>query len=351
MHAISTDALKGLLELTQAPCLSLYQATHRNQPDNAQDRMEFRRGVEVLNQALMADAAAHDTQKLLDPFHHLAEDAHFWEHTLDGLAVFSSPVGFRAFVLPQGVPALAGVGSTFHTAPLRRLLQSVDRYQVLCLSHNQARLFEGHRDALEEMVLGADIPRLADRVSAHDGVTLDEDRYFRALDGALLKHPSQTTGLPLILAALPEHQHRFRRWSQNKRLLPVGLDVHPGAMNIRALSIMAWHVVEPQHNARQQVWIDAFVVARAQGRSSDDVRKTALAAAQGRVGLLLIESDRSLNGQFDRRNAPGSLNHNPVSHDVLDDIAELVERQGGAVRVIPASHMPTRSGLAAAMRA
>lgn len=90
MHAISTDALKGLLELTQAPCLSLYQATHRNQPDNAQDRMEFRRGVEVLNQALMADAAAHDTQKLLDPFHHLAEDAHFWEHTLDGLADFSS---------------------------------------------------------------------------------------------------------------------------------------------------------------------------------------------------------------------------------------------------------------------
>jgi hypothetical protein len=130
------------------------------------------------------------------------------------------------------------------------------------------------------------------------------------------------------------------------------LRVHPGAMNVRALSIMAWHVVEPQHNARQQVWIDAFVVARAQGRASDDVRKTAKAAAQGRVGLLLIEEDRSYTGQFDRASGRVDFsNGHAPGHDVLDDIAETVELQGGAVRVIPASHMPTRTGLAAAMRA
>jgi hypothetical protein len=351
MHAISTDALKGLCALTQAPCLSLYQPTHRSQPDNAQDRLEFRRGVAALSQALMATGGVHDAQPLLDPFHHLAEDADFWDRTLDGLAVFASPLGFRAFVLPNRVSAQTTVGLTFHTAPLRRVLQSVDRYQVLCLSRDHARLFEGNRDALEELVLGPDVPANADPMRTHHGSPFDEDRYFRALDLALLKHHSKPSGLPLILAALPEHQERFRRLSQNKRLLPVGLDVQPAAMNIRALSIMAWHVVEPQHNARQQVWIDAFVVARAQGRGSDDVRKTALAAAQGRVGLLLIESDRTLGGQLGRPNRHALLGHNPLRNDVLDDIAELVESQGGAVRVIPASHMPTRSGLAAAMRA
>lgn len=351
MHAISTDALKGLGALTQAPCLSLFQPTQRNQPDNAQDRAEFRRGVEALSQALVATGGAHDTQTLLDPFHHLADDADFWDHTLDGLAVFASPLGFRAFVLPNRVPAQTSVGSAFHTAPLRRFLQSVDRYQVLCLNRDHVRLFEGNRDALEELVLGPEVPANADAMRTHQGNPLDEDRYFRALDLALLKHHSRPSGLPLILAASPEHQHRFRQLSQNKRLLPVGLDVHPGGMNIRALSTMAWRVVEPQHNVRQQVWIDAFVVARAQGRGSDDVRKTALAAAQGRVGLLLIESDKSFSGQFDWRNGHIAASNNPLGHDVLDDIAELVESQGGAVRVIPASHMPTRSGLAAAMRA
>jgi hypothetical protein len=337
--------------LTQSPCLSLYQPTHRVQPDSAQDRVQFRRGIEDLSQALSHAFGVHDVQTLLDAFHHLANDADFWDHTLDGLAVFASPLGFRAFVLPHRVPAQTTVGSGFYTAPLRRFLQSVDRYQVLCLSRDQARLFEGNRDALEELVLGPEVPANADQVRIPEGGTLDEDRYFRALDLALLKHHSKPSGLPLILAALPEHQHRFRQLSQNKRLLPVGLDVHPGAMNIRALSIMAWHVVEPQRNARQQVWIDAFVVARAQGRSSDDVRKTALAAAQGRVGLLLIESDKSFSGQLDPCNGHIVLSKNPMGHDVLDDIAELVESQGGAVRVIPAAHMPTRSGLAAAMRA
>jgi hypothetical protein len=69
------------------------------------------------------------------------------------------------------------------------------------------------------------------------------------------------------------------------------------------------------------------------------------------VGLLLIESDKSFSGRFDRRNGHIAVSNNPMGHDVLDDIAELVESQGGAVRVISAAHMPTRSGLAAAMRA
>jgi hypothetical protein len=340
MHAISTETLKELDALTQSPCLSLYQPTHRSYPDNLQDRVEFRRGIEALRSSLEEAVDPCALEALLEPFHRLAADAEVWVHALDGLAVFASPLGFRAFALPHAMPAQATVSDSFHTAPLRRFLQSVDRYQVLCLSRDRAQLFEGNRDALEELVL------------APEACATGEDRFFRELDAFVLTHHSKPSGLPLILAALPEHQQRFRQISQNSRLLPVGLDVHPGAMNVRALSIMAWHVVEPQHNARQQVWIDAFVVARAQGRASDDVRKTAKAAAQGRVGLLLIEEDRSYTGQFDRASGRVDFsNGHAPGHDVLDDIAETVELQGGAVRVIPASHMPTRTGLAAAMRA
>jgi len=353
MHAISTDALKELGTLAQSPCLSLYQPTHRSQAESHQDRMVFRHNIDVLYSALLNTVKPQAALALVQPFHRLADDPLAWEDALDGLAVFASPLGFRAYALPVAMPVQVTVADSFHTAPLRRFFQSVDRYQVLCLTHDHARLFEGNRDALEEQVLAPEASAILDRARARARETTHavDERFFRDLDVALMKHHSKPTGLPLILAALPEHQQRFRQMSQNKRLLPVGLDVQPAAMNIRALSIMAWNVVEPQHNARQQVWIDAFVVARAQGRGSDDVRKTALAAAQGRVGLLLIESDRSFAGQFDWRNGHIVLSNSPVERDVLDDIAELVERQGGAVRVIPASHMPTRSGLAAAMRA
>lgn len=351
MHAISTDALKELGTLTRSPCLSLYQPTHRGQVERLRDRMVFRHNIDVLYAALLNTVKPQAALALLLPFHRLADDPLAWEDALDGLAVFASPLGFRAYALPLAMPLQVTVADSFHTAPLRRFFQSVDRYQVLCLSQGHARLFEGNRDALEEQVLAPEVSTILDRARARDTTGAVDERFFCDLDVALMKHHSKPTGLPLILAALPDHQRRFRQLSQNKRLLPVGLDVQPGALNTRALSTMAWRVVEPQTNARQQVWIDAYVVARAQGRSSDDVHKTAVAAAQGRVGLLLIESDRSFSGQLDRRNGHMVLSKNPMGDDVLDDIAELVESQGGAVRVIPAAHMPTRSGLAAAMRA
>lgn len=333
MHAISTDALRELGTLASPPCLSLYQPTHRKHPDKLQDRLTFKRSIDVLYAALIQRLKAHEAQNLLLPFHRLADDADFWSSTLDGLAVFASPMGFRAFSLPHKMPAYTQIDDVFYTTPMRRLLQSVDRYQVLCISRDHVRLFEGNRDALEELTLAPEATLTSGSTRRCDGTAWDGERSFRALDLALMKHHSKPSGLPLILAALPEHQQRFRQVSQNICLLPVGLDVHPGAMNIRALSIMAWHVVEPQHNARQQVWIDAFVVAKAQGRGCDDVRTTAAAAARGRVGLLLIDPTIQADG------------------DLLDNLAELVESTGGVVRVISTAHMPTFTGLAAAMRA
>ena len=49
------------------------------------------------------------------------------------------------------VPELAIVGDRFHTKPLRRFLQSVDRYQVLGLSRGRFQVFEGNRNRLEEL--------------------------------------------------------------------------------------------------------------------------------------------------------------------------------------------------------
>lgn len=345
MHAISTNTLDELGAMTQAPCLSLYHPTHRSHPDNQQDTVHFRHGVDALAESLKGVHGRSQAQTLLEPFHRLAADTDFWSHTLDGLAAFSSPKGFRVFVLPRTMPTQAIVADSFHTKPLRRFLQSVDRYQVLCLTPSSARLYEGNRDALVEVTVHDDVLMAGARANHPSG-------YFRALDRALMEHHSKPTGLPLILAALPEHHHLFRQLSHNHFLLPRGLEIDPNAVDTRALSLLAWAMVEPQHNVRQQVWIDAYVVAKALGRGSDDLRKTATAAAQGRVAMMLIEAERSLAGQLNQQT--GNIIRLPLSEptadDLLDDIADLVQSKGGEVRVIPARDMPTHTGLAAAFR-
>lgn len=42
MRQITTDHLTGLLADHEPPCISLYQPTHRNHPENQQDPIRFR---------------------------------------------------------------------------------------------------------------------------------------------------------------------------------------------------------------------------------------------------------------------------------------------------------------------
>ena len=152
----------SLAELTSAhppPCLSLYQPTSRHSPDNQQDPIRFRNLVKALSASLQQKQPATVTRPLLAAFDGLAHDQAFWNCTLDGLAVFAARDFFRVFRLQRVVPELAVVADTFHTKPLRRILQSIDRYQGLCLGRGEFRLFEGNRDALDEVDHSDGIPR------------------------------------------------------------------------------------------------------------------------------------------------------------------------------------------------
>ena len=382
MHSLSPQALAELAAFTSPPCLSLYQPTHRRHPENQQDPIRFRHGVEALEESLRQRHPAAETRALLAPFHALADDADFWNHTLDGIAVLGGAGLFRVFVLARPVEELAVVADSFHTKPLRRFLQSVNRFQVLGLSRREIRLFEGDRDVIDEIELAPGVPRtvteaLGDEltephhtVSSYGGVggarspmhhgqggkkdevDLDAERFFRAVDRAVTEHHSKPTGLPLILAALPEHHHLFREVSHNALLLPSGIDVNPDALSPDQLRARAWQAVAPQFLAQQMRWAGEFGAARAKGLGSDNPDDVARAAAAGRVAMLLIEAERQIAGHLDDssgRIIAADLD-NPRIDDLLDDLGALVERMGGQVHVLPAERMPSTTGLAATFR-
>ena len=381
-HSLTPQALAELKTFASAPCLSLYQPTHRSHPDNQQDLLHFRRGIEALVSSLEQQYSAQDTQTLIAPFQALAADTDFWNHTLDGLAVLGGAGLFRVFMLPRPVAELTIVADSFHTKPLRRFLQSSGRYQVLGLSRQSIRLFEGDRDSLTELELEPGVSHTVDEalgehrsephhaVASYGGVggasspmhhghggkkdVLDKDaeRFFRAVDRAVVEHHSKPSGLPLILAALPEHHHLFQKVSHNAQLLATGIDSSPDALTLDQLRQRAWLALEPEYLAQQARWADEFGSARAKGLGSDSLAEVAKAAAQGRVSRLLIEAERQIAGRLE--SGSGSLTaqdlENPQVDDLLDDLGELVEQMGGQVHVLPADRMPCSTGLAAIYR-
>lgn len=381
MDELERDYPSVLLAERTPPCLSLYQPTHRGYPDRRQDPIRFRNLVKGLETSLRQKYAARDVQPLLAPFHALADDLEFWRHTQDGLAVLAAPDFFKVYRLQRPVPELCVVADSLHTKPLLRVMQSADRYHILGISRQEMRLFEGNRYAVDELEPAPEVPRtatdavgekageperrnrvygsaVAGAVAAHgtdvreQELASEVERFFRAVDRAVLEQHSRPSGLPLLLAALPENDHLFRSVSRNPFLMAETIDADPDALSLDELRERAWELVLPHYLARLGALVDRFHAAKAKELGAADLAEIARAAVAGRVEALLIEAERQVPGRFDPATgridfeAPGQ----PGVDDLLDDLGEHTLRSGGEVVIVPAERMPTDSGIAAIYR-
>jgi hypothetical protein len=382
MRQITTDQLTRLLSDHNPPCISLYQPTHRQRPENQQDPIRYRNLLGEMEMSLREKDPTRQVRAILEKFQALARDNHFWNHRTAGLAILSSPETFEIFELQRPVRELLVVADSFHTKPLLRILQSADRYQILCLNRHEAKLYEGNRDALDPVELtnvpATMIETLGDqRTQRHqmvgsyglyaggggkalfhghgsttDEVENDTIQFFRAIDRGVLEQHSRPSGLPLMLAALPELHDSFRQVTHNPFLMAGGIMTNPEALSLDQLNKLAWENVEPLYLDRLEGLKENFHTERSRQAASADLSDIAKAVVAGRVGLLLVEADREIPGRFDR--ATGAILFEPLASpevdDLIDDVMEAVLRTGGEVIVVPAARMPTDTGLAATFR-
>jgi Bacterial archaeo-eukaryotic release factor family 3 len=382
VRQLTVDHLSSLLTVHEPPCISLYQPTHRHHPDNQQDPIRYRNVMSQMETALREKYPARDVQALLEKFQALSSDNDFWNHRTDGLAILSSPERFEIFEVQRPVRELLVVADSFHVKPLIRILQSADRFHILCLNRHEANLYEGNRDALDPVeltgmpatiteALGDELTEPHQTVASYgmgtgkggkemhhghgakkDEVDVDVDRFFRVIDRAILEHHSRPSRLPVMLAALPGYHTPFRAVSHNPFLMADGLQVNPQALSLDELRTRAWQAVEPLYLARLAELVESYEVARSRKLGSEDLAEVAEAAMAGRVGTLLVEADREIAGGIDLATGETALGDpsDMSTEDLLDDLAEAVLRMKGKVVVVPAERMPTTTGVAATYR-
>ena len=376
MNQLTLEHLTQLFAEQQSPCISLYQPTHRHVPGTREDPIRYRNLLRELENSLKQKYSTREIAATMEKFQALAHDDHFWNHRTDGLAILSSPGMFQVFELQRTVAELLVVSDSFHIKPLLRILQSADRYQLLCLSRHEAKLFEGNRDALDAVEL-TNVPAtiteaLGEKLTephltvasyggggaSHHGhggkkdeVDIDMERFFRVIDRSVLEHHSAPSGLPLMLVALPEHNTPFHDISHNPFLMKDSIHSNPEALSLEQLREQAWQKIEPLFIERLKKLVDTFETARSKDLGSDDLAQVAQAAKAGRISVLLVEADRQVAGKLDSNGEIdfGDLDH-PEVGDVIDDIAEVVLRMKGEVVVVPSERMPTERGLAATYR-
>jgi hypothetical protein len=383
MELLTKELIQELLAVNQEPCLSLYMPTHQRHPENLQDNILYRNLVQQMEESLMQKYSTVEVQKYLEPVKALVKDNNIWDHTLDGLAVFSAKGIFKVVGLHKSVEELAIVADSFHTKPLRQYLQSLDHFHVLGLTLHDIRLFAGNRHSLTEIELKADTPKtiteaLGDELTdkhttvasyggsggessplhhGHGGnkeeTEKDAERFFRVVASTIYEHYSKPSGWPLILAALPEHHSLFHKVNKNPFLLSKGISINPSSVSPDQLANMAWQIMEPEYNLKLDSLAAQFEQARANGKGSDDYKEVAVAAVEGRVDTLIVEADRIIPVRITNLvtgNTQKKDLTNPKVDDLLDDMGELVMKMGGQMMVLPTDKMPSETGLAAIFR-
>ncbi|WZO97727.1 hypothetical protein EP7_004772 [Isosphaeraceae bacterium EP7] len=398
MARLTSETLRQFLNGGDSPMISIYQPTHRTNPDARQDPIRYKNLLSTAEASLREKFPTREVQALLAPFRALVDDTSFWSHQEHGLAILGSANSFEIFQLQRPVEELVVVADSFHLKPLIRILQSADRYQVLCLDRRKARILEGNRDLLVELDTG-DLPMTLkhtvgeEKTEPHmavavvmngggagagagsgagglqsgngvapavihghggreDEVKKDTERFFRAIDREVLANFSRPSGLPLILAALTEYHAEFRKLSHNPFLQSAGVSINPSALSAEQLRDDVWKAVEPIYFARLAHLSDAYLAASAHEHGLDNPHDVAKAIVAGRVGTLLVEADRISPGRFDA--ATGEIHIQPLKDpaidDLFDDFAEAVLKTGGEVVIVPADKMPTKTGVAATLR-
>lgn len=380
---LTKELLQELLVEKNTHCISLYMPTHRSHPENLQDIILFKNLVKQLKESLHEKYSEAEVQQFIKPFDLLSQNHTVWNKTLDGLAVFSVGEFLKVIYLQMPVEALVIVAKRFHTKPLRQYLQSADRYHILSLNLDSFQLFEGNRFSVSEIELNPEIPKTLtealgeDLTEKHstvasyggtggqssnmhhgdggkkDQMDKDTEKFFRIISLAIDEHYSKPTGLPLILAALPEHHHLFHKVNKNPSLQKDGIMLNTKSISNKKLAEMAWETMQPNYLMKLKEITEKFEQAKGKSKGSDSLQEVAKALAAGRVETLLLEQNRIISGKIiDAHTGKievGDLN-NPEIGDLLNDIAEMATEKGTAVVVIHVDGMPTQSGLAAIFR-
>lgn len=389
MHKhISQSILTDLLKWEGQTCLSLYMPMERSFPDREQNPVRFKNLLRLLNEQLGDDANAQSRQ-LMPQFEALLNDAELWNKPRGGLAVLAGGDQFRVFVLHQSVPEQVRVDRQPYLQPLLRISQTDGHFQLLSLTRDKVRLFEGNQDSLEEVELHEAVPRNLEQAlgseltpkdqSGHPGgfsnaaersagmtmheaggggkqaeIDIDRERYFRAVDRAISEHHSR--GMPLILAALPRNQAAFRAVSHNQQLLAEGVALDPALLDVATLRQHCDEIMTRRYNAWLDGLLERFGAAQGAGLACQDLNEIGQGAVAGRVSLLLIESGRKVPGVVNSTSGAvdlypdeeGSAVENGA--DVLDQLIPQALRNGAEVVVVSPGVMPTEAGAAAVFR-
>ncbi|HEX2162743.1 MAG TPA: hypothetical protein VHM02_02220 [Thermoanaerobaculia bacterium] len=368
------------------PHVSLFLPTVRAGQESQQNPIRFKN--------LLRDAAARlgergageaEVADLLAPARELVDDYGFWQHQLDGLAVFLARGFARTYRLPLAFTELVMVEDRFHLKSLFPLFADEGRFFVLALSQNDVRLLEGSRHEVREVPL-VDVPKsLADALGheltdnhlyfhtgnratspgggrgtpVYHGQSANEEnakeeirKFFGLVDRGVRDLLDEDGRSPLVLAGVEYLLPIYREQSSYPNVLAEGVRGNPDGLAAGELHRRAWGVVEERFRATRREAAERYGDLSGTGRVSRRLEEVVPAALDGRVDTLFVARGVRQWGRFDP--ATRAIERHPEqradSKDLTDRAAVETFVNSGTVYAVEPEEVPEGGPLAAIFR-
>jgi hypothetical protein len=382
--SVTLDQIKELAQQTASPSISIFLPTHRAGRETQQDPIRFKNLLrDAEKQLLGSGMGPREASALLQPAQALLDDADFWNHQHDGLAVFISADDFHYHALPFRVEELLVVAQSYYVKPVLPLFTNNGHYYILAISQDGVRLFEGTRHSVGQIDLPDGTPvnleealRLDGRqksLQMHTGTSQSEaghgmfhgqgpgdeeqkvwiEQYLNLVDTGL-KEIFREQQAPLVLAGVDYLLPIYRKVSEYANIMQKGLTGSPEYLRPEELQEQAWRIVETYFRQETEKTVEQYHQLADTDKATDNIEEIVAAAFNGRVDKLILSVEDQIWGAFNPKDGKVTRSSNGQSkkHNLalLDFTAMKTLQNGGTVCTLSQNEMPTDSPIAAVFR-
>lgn len=340
-------ALKPLLESAEGVHLTAYLV---NRGDLADIEIQLRETIKQSHGFLSSVMNRDERNKFLEPLDSLALDAKIFKQMKGNIGIFRNINSFRVLNVPVEVDQTCQVATSFHVKPLLRWLQTDQEFLLLGLGKESAHIYLGSQDSFKliDSIVFSDLYK--ERGSLESYSSLKKVRPLKGREDEIFAWLNQwifqlTKNLKpkLFVAGEKSLVESLNRSLKYKNVVQTPVSSFFSRSHVGEICSAIRKVLKTESKAIIQKGLMEFRSAEASHRTRKNIFQISKAVVQGRVRKLIVSDELSIFGKIDK--ASGGLAVHPfdLDHeddDILDDLAQMVLRQGGEVIVASSVDLP-----------
>ncbi len=320
--------LKPLLESNRGVHMTVYL---ENKGDTKELKIQLQEAIELAQDSLKSVMSPDELKKFTEPFEKLLMDSKIFKQITGHVGLFRHQQLFRMLNLPVDVEPTCQIATSFHVKPLLRWLQMDQDFLLIGVNDKVANLYSGSQNSFQ---------LIDSMLISNSSLKLQEISLW--LKEWLIQLSAYNSS-QVFYAGDSEFFVQLKPSLRNKLIKKNKLSDYFHQELAGDFCFKVRKYLRDQSREIVDRTLTEFYLAEKANKVKKNLFLISKAVVQGRVKKLIISDESKIYGKIDAISGGLAINPCDLDHeddDILDDLAQIVIRQGGEVVVASKNEIP-----------